>query len=121
MNFTEIDKKLSHAKDALTYALLGLYARDIENRKYRINKVQKRFVSKITKNKIYKYRVHSKIRRIFAVCHPEELHLALGLCSKCYWKQHRDNAPPSICHPNKKTFRRGLCKPCYRRETKAKW
>ena len=120
MDFIEIDRKLNHLNISLHFLCSELYIRDRENNKYRIRKVSKKSISK--GRKLYRHLYLKRHpRRIFAVCHPDELHFALGLCRKCYWKQYRDNAPPSKCHPNKKTFRRGLCKSCYRKDTKATW
>jgi hypothetical protein len=93
-----------------------LFERDSENKKYRVIKKIKKNICKNFINKKKRFVISNPRRiRIFAVCHPNELHFALGLCRKCYWKQYRDNAPPAICHPNKKIFRKNLCKPCYRK------
>lgn len=122
LEFRIIDEKLKKSIEGLNRISETLFERDMENRKYRISKIQKKILKSDKKVNIYKGRkIRIGIKRFFAVCHPNELHFALGLCRKCYWKQYRDNAPPATCHPNKKTFRRGLCKPCYRKETNAIW
>jgi len=122
MDLKLIDKKLNYSQDALNNICASLYERDTENRKLLITerfikryKRMTKVVTKRTNNGVVRF------RRVFALCHPEEFHLALGLCAKCYWKQYRDNRPPSQCHPDKKEFRRGLCKQCYRKEKGVKW
>ena len=115
MNFDKIDKELDYIQASLYCVFDELHKRDKVNKEYRKSKIIKRVLKKKTFNINKKTIIRTGIKRIFAVCHPGELHFALGFCRKCYWKQYRDNAAPATCHPNKKTFRRNLCKPCYRK------
>ena len=64
-----------------------------------------------------------------AICHPDRLHKARGLCNACYLKLYRNKDRTELdrhhitkfprgtykvaCHPCRSVFSLGLCKSCY--------
>lgn len=64
-----------------------------------------------------------KGERLPAICHPERLRFAKGLCKQCYSRQIMQTwrlETKATCHPERTVKGYGLCNPCYLREYRAK-
>ena len=122
MNFEQIDKRLKFIEDSIGYTCFDLYTRDAANKQLKIKVISRAKIKKLIKKYRHTERKSPLIKRIFAVCHPNEFHFALGLCKSCYEKDYRKKHPKpknikpikySKCHPDNKYYALDKCYKCY--------